>query len=131
MKSLKLSSAELDTLMMLWEIGEPTRASVLLTHMLPTHSWSISTLQTLLARLEEKGAVCVTVKKRTRYFAPTLSKEEYMEDQTGSLMESLKDCSPVSLMAGLIRGGRLCEEELDEIAALLQRAKQELQRKKG
>ena len=48
--------------------------------------------------------------------------------ETRGLIERLSDCSPVSLMAGLISTGRVTESELDEIDALLRAAREKCAR---
>ena len=125
MKRFKLSNTELDTMLVLWECRAPIRASALLERMKPTYPWSISTLQTILSRLEEKGAVSVQVNKRTRYFYPSVTKEEYVAQETGSLMERIQGYSPVTLMAGLIRSGQIRESDFREIELLLQQARED------
>ncbi len=130
MKHFKLSQTEFDIMLVLWECPEPIRPAQLLEKIQSTHPWSISTLQTILSRLEEKGAITVEIRKRYRYCYPSVTKEEYAAFETGSLIERLRDSSPVTLMAGLIRTGQLEESELEEIELLLQRAKEELKSKR-
>ena len=129
MKLSRLSPAELDTMLTLWDCGEPIRPAALLEKVNRTHAWNISTLQTILARLEEKGMVVFTAEKRFRYFSPKISKEEYAAEETGSLLDRLTGYSPVRLMAGLIDAGHITESELDEIDALLRAARENLSRK--
>ena len=128
MKLSRLSPAEFETMLILWESPEPVRPSVLLERVNLTHSWSISTLQTILSRLEEKGMISITSEKRFRYCSPKITKEEYAVMETGSLMERLTDYSPVTLMAGLISSGRVSDADLDEIDALLREARGKLSR---
>lgn len=119
MKLSKLSPAEFETMLILWGSPEPIRPVALLEQVNRTHTWSISTLQTILSRLEDKGMISITSEKRFRYCSPKISKEEYAVMETGSLIERLCDYSPVSLMSGLINIGRVTEAELEEIDALL------------
>jgi len=120
---MKLSQAELDTMLALWECEEPIRPAQLLRRMESTHAWSISTLKTLLMRLEEKGAIRVICQKRFHYCTPTLSKEAFLKQQTENLMARLQNASPLPLMASLISDEKITEEELDEIELLLNEAK--------
>ena len=120
---MKLSQAEFDTMLALWECEEPIRPAQLLRRMEATHPWSISTLKTLLMRLEEKGAIRVICQKRFHYCTPAFTKEEYLKQETESLIARLDNASPVSLMAGLINDKNITEKDLDEIEALLKEAK--------
>jgi len=125
-KSFKLSESELDVMLALWECNKPIRPSALLTMLQPTHDWSISTLQTLLARLYDKQAVDYYTEKRFRYFYPTVTKSDYALVETESLIQQLDESSPVSLMAGLLGNATLNEGEIGEIEALLEKAKNDL-----
>ncbi len=125
-KAFKLSESELDVMLALWECEKPTRPSVLLDILNQTHDWSISTLQTLLARLYEKKVVDFNVEKRFRYFYPVVTKQEYALHETDHLINKLNESSPVGLMAGLLGNATLNTEEIDEIEALLAKAKSDL-----
>ena len=120
---MKLSQAEFDTLLQLWEYGEPIRPATLLQKMYPIHPWTISTLKTLLTRLEEKGYVKITLQKRFFYYEPKYTKEEFLVRETGMLMEKLNDFSPLPLMVELIKSKDLTKEELDRLEALIQNEK--------
>lgn len=119
---MKISQAEFEVLLALWDCEEPIRPAKLLKRMEDTHQWSISTLKTLLTRLQEKGAVKVICHKRFHYCTPTYTKEEFFTLQTKNLMTRL-NTPPVSLMAGLISDVDMTEAELDEIEAMLKEAK--------
>jgi len=119
---MKISQAEFEVLLALWDCEEPTRPAKLLQRMEATHPWSISTLKTLLTRLQDKGAVQVICQKRFHYCTPTYTKEEFFSLQTKRLMRSLKT-SPASLLGGLISDGELTEEELDGLEQMLAAAK--------
>lgn len=122
---MKLSQAELDTMLVLWECDEPIRPSSLLKIMEKTHKWSISTLKTLLTRLEEKGFLEVVSKKRFLYYFPKITKKQYFEMEAESLMTRLNTSSPLSLMAGFI-SNNITEDELCEMEELLKEARKRL-----
>ena len=123
-EAFKLSDAELDIMLVLWECEDPIRPSALLEIMNETRSWSISTLQTLLARLYEKKVVSFNVEKRFRYFYPIVTKEEFALQETKHLISKVGASSPVSLMAGLLGNANLTAEEIAQLEALLAKTKQ-------
>ena len=123
-EACKLSDAELDIMLVLWECENPIRPSALLEIMNETRSWSISTLQTLLARLYEKKVVSFNVEKRFRYFYPIVTKEEFALQETKHLISKVGASSPVSLMAGLLGNANLTAEEIAQLEALLAKTKQ-------
>ena len=119
---MKISQAEFDTLLALWECDEPIRPAQLLRRM-DDRSWSISTLKTLLMRLEEKGAVRVICQKRFHYCTPTLSKEEFLKQETEALIARLQNASIMPLLESLINRDALTVEEPDQIEQMLCRAR--------
>ena len=119
----KVSEAELDTLLMLWECKEPVRPAILLIRLNENgQNWSISTLQTLLARLLAKGAVTMIKQKRFHYYTPVMSREEFLAETMVSLKKRLTTYSPIAPVAALVESGLLTVEELDEAKALLEKA---------
>ena len=122
-RSFKLSDAEMSVMLVLWESGEPMRPTAIAEALESGHGWSVSTVQTLLTRLHEKGAVKLSNVKRFRYYRPSVSKDEFAERETKSLIETLCESSPVRLMAGLIKSRSWSEEELGEIEAMLLEAR--------
>ena len=123
-EAFRLSDAELDVMLVLWECESPIRPSVLLTIMNETRSWSISTLHTLLARLYEKKVVDFDVRKHFRYFYPIGTKEEFALRETKHLIEKVKGTSTVSLITGLLDSSDLTAEEIAQLEALLAKTKQ-------
>ncbi len=120
---MKLTQAELDVMQVLWECEEPIRPSALLHKIHATKPWSISTLKTILVRLDEKGVAQSSFVKRFLYYAPKITKEEYFHRETQKLMSELNPASPVSLLAGLISSGNISQGEIEAIEELLKEAK--------
>ena len=109
----KLAKAELDTMLVLWDCETPIRPAQLLARLNHNgHTWSISTLQTLLARLWAKGAVRVTNQKRFRHYAPAVTREAYLAGTLQKLLADLNTYSPLSLTTTLVEAGILTEAEL-------------------
>jgi predicted transcriptional regulator len=99
----KLSEAEFDVMLVLWECTEPIRPSQLLVRLNACgHTWSISTLQTLLARLRSKKAVTMESKKRFHYYIPSVTREDFLAGTIVRLSNRLSTYSPINLAAGLV-----------------------------
>ena len=122
-KAFKLSDAEMSVMLALWDAGEPMRPTAITEALEEKHGWSISTVQTLLARLNDKGAVKLTNVKRFRYYQPSVTKEEFAAREARGIIESLCERSPVRLMAGLIKDSDFNDEELAEIEDVLREAR--------
>lgn len=123
-KSFKLSDAEMSVMLALWDAGEPMRPTAIAEVLEEKHGWSISTVQTLLARLKDKGAVKLTNVKRFRYYQVAVTKEEFAATETRGLIDRLCERSPVRLMAGLIKECTFSDEELADIEDVLREARE-------
>ncbi len=119
----RISDSEFDILDVLWEQCEPIQPSVLLKLMESSHDWNISTLNTLVSRLEEKGYVEFTFKGRLKYVFYTISREEYGKKQAKNILSRLFRGSAKNMVAALV-DDRLNENEVNELEQLLREYKE-------
>ena len=70
--------------------------------------------QTLLKRLEKKGAVSVQ-EKEVHYYVPNIAKEDYVMFRKRSLIDKLYDGSTKNFVAALCQSGELTEADIDEL----------------
>ena len=81
-----------------------------------------TTLQTLLARLAEKGFLDVLIQKRKKYYTPTVSQESYQISQSRSFFQ--KVCGGnLSAFANALCEGGLTKEEISQLRILLKEDK--------
>lgn len=120
-KLAKLPDAELDVMLALWSVDEPIKTSHILDIMNQEKNWSMSTLQALLARLQERGFVEVQKKSGHNYFLTLVKKEEYRMKETKTFIERLYGNSLPSLVATLIHSDTIDDADLEEIAQMLRK----------
>lgn len=124
MKSVnRLSDAECAVLRVLWENGEPMRPLTVRERLASTQDWSISTVQTLLSRLKEKGAVSLVPMSHLRVYQAALSREEYVLSQIEQLLLDTAQPSPLPLLRAMLKKLPLTEEEKQQLCTLLQKEK--------
>jgi BlaI family penicillinase repressor len=80
-----------------------------------------STVQTLLRKLEAKGAVAHEVEGRTFLFYPLVEEEKVKRRATRELLERMFAGSPAGLVACLLEHERVSRKELDQIRQLIDR----------
>lgn len=119
----RISDSEFDILDVLWEESEPIQPSVLLKRMEGSHDWNISTLNTLVSRLEEKGYVEFSFKGRFKYVFYKISREEYGKKQAKNILSRLFHGSAKNMVAALV-DDRLNEKEVNELEELLKEFKE-------
>jgi BlaI family penicillinase repressor len=117
---VKLTKFELEVMGALWELGSASVREV--QERLPEGKRpAYTTVQTIVYRLEEKGAVR-RVKKvgNAHVFEPVVTRRATVRRLFGELLGFFGG-SPRSLMAQLVEGGHLTLEDLREAEELLER----------
>lgn len=119
---ISLSPAEWQIMEHLWE-KHPRTLMELVRIIAPQTGWSKSTIVTMIGRLENKGALTYTNGGRARLYSPTITREQVAVQETTTLLHRLYRGS-VAMMVNTIADGRgLSDADIDELYAILQRAK--------
>ncbi len=123
-KTVSLSPAEWEIMESLWE-QHPRTLMELVRTLSPKTGWSKSTIVTMIGRLEHKGALQYSEGGRARLYSPTVTREQVAVQETETLLHRLYRGS-VAMMVNTIADGRgLTNEDIEELTAILQRAKEE------
>jgi len=78
-----------------------------------------NTVQTQMARLEEKGWLARTEAGNGLLYAPTVSRQQSQQLSVQRLIETVFDGSPAGLVLALLHGGKLSKGEADRIRQLI------------
>jgi BlaI family transcriptional regulator, penicillinase repressor len=119
-KKIKLTPFELEIMTVLWELGKASVREI--QELLPeTRRPAYTTVQTMVYRLEEKGAL-QRVRKigNAHIFEPIISRKEAHQRLISDLLD-LFGGSVQPLMAHLVETGRLTLEDLRALEAALQK----------
>jgi BlaI family penicillinase repressor len=119
-KKIKLTPFELEIMTVLWELGKASVREI--QELLPeTRRPAYTTVQTMVYRLEEKGAL-QRVRKigNAHIFEPIISRKEAHQRLISDLLD-LFGGSVQPLMAHLVEAGRLTLEDLRALEAALQK----------
>lgn len=117
----KIPEAEFEVMMCLWKADKPLKASGVVQELETTKGWTRSTINVLLARLEERSYVVVTRKGNIKSYAPMISFDEYQANETNFFMDKLHHNSVTSLFATLVKTKKLKSEDIDELEELLRK----------
>ena len=118
----RLPDTELEVMQVIWECPTPVSVSGMLEKVRTVHPMAETTLQTILARLCEKGFLDVTIEKRKKYYTPLISQEAYQISQSRSFFQ--KVCGGnLSVFANALCEGGLTKEELAQLRILLKEDK--------
>ena len=109
---------ELAILRVLWERGRANAREI--TDWLNREDpIAHSTVQTLLRKLEAKGAVGHETVERTFIFFPRVAEENVRRGATHELVERIFGGSPAQLMSYLLKHEHVSQQELEEIRRLV------------
>ena len=111
-KIKKLGDAELEIMMVLWEVTEPVTSSYILEQVRDKRKWGLSTLMTILARLADKGFVHCDRSTRTNYYTAKIGEKEYKIKESSSFLEKLYGNSLQNLIVTLYDGKTISKKDL-------------------
>ena len=102
------------------KLWEKPRSLMQLVHALQSETgWSKSTVNTLLARMLDKGLIACREGERARLYSPAIDRERAALDETESLLTRVYHGSVSLMMSTLARKKPFSREEIAELKALL------------
>jgi len=115
---MKLGRVQLKIMQVLWDRGKAS-ARQITDDLNEDEPIAHSTVQTLLRKLEDKGAINHEKVDRTFVFFPLIEQDKVKHKATRELLEGVFEGSASELVAHLLRHERLSREELAEIRRLI------------
>jgi len=123
-QTITLSAGEWQIMEQLWHHQEQTLME--LVHALaPETGWSKSTIVTMVGRLEAKGALRYTEGGKARIYSATITRQQAALRETESLLGRIYRGSVAMLVSTLADGRGLTQEDIDELSAILEKAKED------
>ncbi len=123
-KSVDLSPGEWRIMEKLWE-KSPRTLMELVRALAGDTGWSKSTVVTMVGRLEAKGAVAYDEGGRARQYRPTVTRDQAALSETEGLLKRVYRGSLGLLVNTLADSRGLSREDIDELTAILERAREE------
>lgn len=121
----RLSDAELEIMMAVWEAGEPVSSTCIRNKLAGKRRWALSTLMTVLSRMEEKEyLICDRFGGKNQYRA-AVTEEQYRASQGKGLLEKLYGNSLKSLVATLYEENCVSHEDMQELKEYLDSFREE------
>ena len=114
----RLGKVQLQIMKVLWSRGKAT-AREITEELSRDQSIAHSTVQTLLRKMEVKGAVTHDVEERTFVFRPLYAQSEVTESATRDLLSRVFNGSVYGLVAHLLKHERVSPEELARLRQLI------------
>ena len=110
-----LPNSELELMMILWRTGRAMTRTEIEEHLPKKRHLSKTTVLSFLARLEEKGFVRVEKAGRSNCYVPLVREEDYLRQESGSILKRLYGSSVKRFVAALYDGDSLSKEQIEEL----------------
>lgn len=115
---MKISEAESIVMAELWRLGDAT-AEQLVEALAAPNDWQEPTIKTLLNRLLNKGAIEAAREGRRYRYRPLLQQEDWVLDESRSLVDRLFGGRVAPLVAQFSAQGKLSRRDVDELKQLI------------
>lgn len=118
---MAISEAESVVMEVLWA-ASPRSAEEVVEALAERQDWQEATIKTLLNRLLNKGAISAERDGRRYLYAPVLKREDWVRQQSSSLLDRLFGGRLAPLVAQFHAEQGLSEEDREALRALLDRS---------
>jgi BlaI family transcriptional regulator, penicillinase repressor len=109
----RIPEAEFHVMKAIWAYEPPVTSSMVMAHLSGEKSWPIQSVVTLLSRLEEKGLLHSEKNGKERRYYPLISKEDYLQFETGNFVKQYHENSYISLLTTLHQDKEMTDEDLN------------------
>ena len=116
----QISESEFEVMKIIWKYA-PISTNEITEKLLQTTSWSPKTIQTLIKRLVNKGAVTYEKQSRMFVYTPAIKENEYIGQESNSFLNRYYDGNITTMLSAYIENDKLSESELDTLRTLLSR----------
>lgn len=121
MRSLpQISEAEFEVMKVVWNHA-PINTNEVTERLTRTTQWKPKTIQTLLKRLVQKGAITYEKQGRVFVYTPLVREDEYLNHESDSFLSRYYDGNIVSMVSAYLDSDHLTPQDIDSLNELLSR----------
>ena len=117
---MQISEAESVVMDVLWRGSSPMTSEAVVQALAATHDWQEPTIKTLLNRLLNKGAISAERDGRRYRYVPVLKREDWLSDESGSLLDRLFGGRVAPLVAHFSERRKLSKKDIAELRRLIE-----------
>ena len=119
----QISEAEFEVMKIVWKYA-PISTNEITEELLRTTSWSPKTIQTLIKRLVNKGALTYEKQSRVFVYTPVVDENEYIGQESSTFLKRYYDGDITAMLSAYIENDKLSETEIDTLRSLLSKRNQ-------
>ena len=114
----QISEAEFEVMKIVWKYA-PINTNEITDQLVQTTTWSPKTIQTLIKRLVNKGALSYEKQGRIFVYTPLIKKNEYIGQESNSFLKRFYNGDITAMLSAYIENDRLSEKEIEDLRSLL------------
>ncbi len=116
----QISESEYEVMKIVWKCA-PINTNEITEKLLKTTAWSPKTIQTLIKRLVNKGALTYEKQGRIFVYTPMVKEDEYVGQESRSFLKRFYDGDITAMLSAYIENDRLSDSEIEYLRSLLSR----------
>ena len=114
----QITEAEYEVMKIVWKYA-PINTNEITEKLLTTSSWSAKTIQTLIKRLVNKGALTYEKNSRVFVYTPLVKESEYISQESNSFLNRYYNGDITTMLSAYIENDKLSETEIETLRSLL------------
>ena len=114
----QITEAEYEVMKIVWKYA-PINTNEITEKLLATSSWSAKTIQTLIKRLVNKGALTYEKNSRVFVYTPLVKESEYISQESNSFLNRYYDGDITAMLSAYIENDKLSETEIETLRSHL------------
>lgn len=114
----QISEAEYEVMKIVWKHA-PISTNEITDKLVQTTTWSPKTIQTLIKRLVNKGALAYEKESRVFVYTPLVKENEYIGQESSLFLKRYYDGAITNMVSAYIENDKLSDSELNTLRSLL------------
>ena len=114
----QISEAEFEVMKIVWKYA-PINTNEITERLVKTTTWSPKTIQTLIKRLVNKGALSYEKQSRIFVYTPLVDENEYIGQESNSFLKRFYYGNISKMLSAYIENDKLSETEINNLRSLL------------
>lgn len=114
----QISEAEYEVMKVVWKHA-PISTNEITQQLLKTTSWSPKTIQALIKRLVNKGALSYEKQSRMFVYTPMVKENEYIGQESNSFLKRFYGGNITAMVSAYLEDDKLSEAEIETLRGLL------------
>ncbi|BDF33372.1 transcriptional regulator [Lachnospiraceae bacterium] len=114
----QISEAEYEVMKIVWKHA-PVSTNEITERLTAVTDWSPKTVQTLIKRLVNKGALTYEKQSRVFVYTPLVKEQEYVNEESSSFLKRFYNGDITAMLSAYIEDDRLSEADIASLRSLL------------